>query len=66
MRKLTKKMKTRSSTIFFFLSESEEESCKGVAEAAAAAMADMTRKEKATREWGLACNESEERTYSNY
>jgi hypothetical protein len=49
---LPKNMKTPSSTFSFFLSESEEESCRGVAEAAAAAMADKTRKEQATREWG--------------
>jgi len=49
---LPKKMKTLSSTFSFFLSESEEESCRGVAEAPSAAMADNTRKEKATREWG--------------
>jgi hypothetical protein len=44
---LPKNMKTPSSAFSFFLSESEEESCRG----AAAAMADNTRKEKARREW---------------
>jgi hypothetical protein len=69
MRKLTQKNEnsTPSSAFSFFLSESEEESCRGVAEAAAAAMADKTRKEKATRgNGGVACDESEARTYSNY
>jgi hypothetical protein len=42
---------TPSSAFSFFLSESEEESCRGVAEAAAAANGGQD-KEKATREWG--------------
>lgn len=53
---------TPSSAFSFFLSESEEESCRGVA---AAAMADKTRR-KQRGNGGVACDESEARTYSNY
>jgi hypothetical protein len=51
-----KKMRTPSSTFSFFLSESEEKSCRGVAEAAAAAMADKTRR-KQRGKGGVACDD---------